>query len=76
MAGAQLRGGEIVSRSIHKTVKGVFGGKSKTQIDAMIDENDPDVVELRRKTALKEAEREAREREASAPAVDGGEEAK
>ena len=65
-AEATSQRGESVSRSVHKTVKGAFGGKSKAGINAMIEGDDPDVIELRRKKALKEQECDARAREAAA----------
>ena len=49
-----------MSRRIHKTIKGVFGGKSKKSINAMIEENDSDVEELGKKYAYKNEMREAR----------------
>lgn len=42
-----------MSRSIHNTVKGVFGNKSKAQIDIIISEDDPDVAELAQKISYK-----------------------
>ena len=45
-----------MSRSIHKTIKGVFGGKSKFVINEMIEENDPDVEELGKKYFYKNTE--------------------
>ncbi len=42
-----------MSRSIHKTVKGVFGGKSAREIDLMIEENDIDVEDLCKKYSYK-----------------------
>lgn len=49
-----------IDRSIHKTIKSVFEGKSATEIDRMIEEGDPDVEELRRKRKFKEQERQRR----------------
>lgn len=49
-----------MSRSIHKTVKCLFGGKSAREIDEMIAEDDPDVVELRRKRRYKDQEQVGR----------------
>lgn len=49
-----------MSRSIHKTVKGVFGGKSKSTMIQMIDENDPEVEELGKKYSYKNTERAER----------------
>ena len=42
-----------MSRSIHKTIKGVFGGKSAPEIDKMISENDSDVEDLKKKKSIK-----------------------
>ena len=44
-----------MSRSIHKTVKGVFGGKSASEINSMIDEDDSDVEDLRKKKSYKKS---------------------
>ncbi|MBH0039596.1 hypothetical protein [Pseudoalteromonas sp. SWN166] len=49
-----------MSRSIHKTIKGVFGGKSKSAMNEMIAENDPDVEELGKKYSYKNTERSKR----------------
>lgn len=49
-----------MSRSIHKTIKGLFGGKSKSAIKEMIEENDPDVEELGKKYSYKNTERAKR----------------
>lgn len=49
-----------MSRSIHKTIKGVFGGKSKSTINEMIRENDPDVEDLGKKYSYKNKERAKR----------------
>jgi hypothetical protein len=49
-----------MSRSIHKTIKGVFGEKSKFAINEMIAENDPDVEELGKKYSYKNTERAKR----------------
>ncbi|WP_286235589.1 hypothetical protein [Thalassotalea sediminis] len=46
-----------MSRSIHKTIKGVFGGKSKSTINEMIVENDPEVEALGKKYSYKNTER-------------------
>lgn len=52
-----------MSRSIHKTVKGVFGGKSAREMDLMIQENDSDVQELGKKYSYKASQRDKRNRE-------------
>jgi hypothetical protein len=49
-----------VSRSIHKTIKGVFGGQSKSKMNHMIEENEPDVEELGRKYEFKNEEKAKR----------------
>ncbi len=49
-----------MSRSIHKTAKGVFYNKSVAEIDKMIEENDPDVEELRKKYSYRNEERDKR----------------
>lgn len=49
-----------MSRSVHKTIKGVFGGKSVSTIDEMIRENDPDVEEIGKKYSYKNKERTKR----------------
>ena len=49
-----------MSRSIHKTIKGVFGGKSKSAMNEMLAENDPDVEELGKKYSYKNTERSKR----------------
>jgi hypothetical protein len=49
-----------MSRSIHKTIKGVFGGKSKSAMNEMIAENDSDVEELGKKYSYKNTERSKR----------------
>lgn len=49
-----------MSRSIHKTVKGVFGNKSKSQINNMIIEDDPDVIELIKKSTYKKEQKNKR----------------
>jgi hypothetical protein len=46
-----------MSRSIHKTIKGVFGGKSKSAMNEMLAQNDPDVEELGKKYSYKNTER-------------------
>ena len=52
-----------MSRSIHQTVKSVFHGKSRAEVNTMCDPQapDPDVVALQRKSAIK---RERRSRKA------------
>ncbi len=50
-----------MSRSIHQTLKGVFGGKSKRETQRMIDDDDPDFLALVEKKAIKRDVREARE---------------
>lgn len=50
-----------MSRSIHKTVKGVFRNKSKAQVNKMISEDDPDVLELAQKYSYKSTERSKRQ---------------
>ena len=42
-----------MSRSVHKTKKGVFGGKSKEEIRKMIKEGDPDIEDLAKKKSYK-----------------------
>ncbi|MFH2044045.1 MAG: hypothetical protein ABIK92_02745 [Pseudomonadota bacterium] len=49
-----------MSRSIHKTVKGVFGNKSQSQINKMINEDDPDVEELAQKSFYKSEQKNKR----------------
>jgi hypothetical protein len=49
-----------MSRSKHQTVAGVFGGKSASEIDAMIRENDVDVEALAAKNRMKKEQREER----------------
>ena len=49
-----------MSRSIHKTVKGVFKGKPATEINKMVNEGDPDVEELRKKHSYKTNENNKR----------------
>ena len=50
-----------MSRSIHQTLKSVFGGKSPGEIQRMIDVGYPDVLELRKKRLIKRNVRNARE---------------
>ena len=65
-----------MSRSIHKTVKGVFGGKSKSEINEMIEDDDEDVLDLTKKHDYKKREREQRAQQKLSPepdvAVDAG----
>lgn len=49
-----------MSRSRHQTVKGVFGGKPASEIEAMIDGGDEDVEALFEKNAFKREEQERR----------------
>ena len=42
-----------MSRSIHKTTRGVFGNIPKSQVDKMIEEEDPDFLELLQKLSYK-----------------------
>jgi hypothetical protein len=51
-----------MSHSIHQTIKSVFRNKSKKVIDEMTntDTIDPDVVQLRKKRAVKIMELESR----------------
>jgi hypothetical protein len=49
-----------VSRSRHKTIRGVFGGKPATEIDAMIEGGDEDVEGLVEKKRFKREEQERR----------------
>lgn len=57
---SQCRERSVMSRSIHKTVAGVFRGKSVREVQEMVTNDDPDVVELRKKHELKEEERRQR----------------
>jgi hypothetical protein len=50
-----------MSDSIHHTLKSVFGGKSKAEIQRMIDEDDPDLLELLRKRGIKKRVRDVRQ---------------
>ncbi len=50
-----------MSRSIHKTIKGVFGNKSKRQINKMINDEDPDLDELAQKFIYKKDKKNKRE---------------
>lgn len=52
-----------MSRSIHKTIKGVFGGKSAREMEKMIQENDSDVEDLGKKYAYKNSKRNERKLE-------------
>jgi len=49
-----------MSRSKHQTVKGVFGGRSADEIEAMVVGGDDDVAELSAKKRLKREEHERR----------------
>ena len=49
-----------MSRSKHQKVKGVFGGRSKGEVNAMIAEGDEDVTELVPKGRLKRVARDRR----------------
>lgn len=49
-----------MSRSIHRTLKGVFGGKPASEIDDMIKGEDEDVLELIKKRQYKRHENEKR----------------
>jgi hypothetical protein len=53
-----------MSKSVHQTFHGVFGGKSKTEIQRMIDEQDPGFLALLHKLRIKRQVREVRELEA------------
>ena len=50
-----------MSDSIHHTFKSVFGGKSKAEIQRMIDQDDPDLLELLRKLGIKTRVRDVRQ---------------
>ncbi|NRA68977.1 MAG: hypothetical protein HRU19_31190 [Pseudobacteriovorax sp.] len=50
-----------MSRSIHQTVKSVFGGKTIREINEMIDAEDPDVLALLRKKQYKSDTRNFRQ---------------
>lgn len=52
-----------MSRSIHKTRKGVFGGKSSQEIVAMIVEDDSDAEDIRKKHSYKNKELAKRKEE-------------
>jgi len=49
-----------MSRSIHKTLKSVFGGQSKAALKELTTTNDSDVMELVEKARFKNAERRSR----------------
>ncbi len=49
-----------MSRSIHKTIKGVFGGKSAEEMQDMLNEDDSDVEELGKKYRYKTKKRNLR----------------
>jgi len=57
-----------MSRSIHKTLKGVFGGQGKAAIEELITTNDSDVMELVQKARFKDEERRFRAAENAPPA--------
>lgn len=50
-----------MSDSIHHTLESVFGGRSKAEIQRMIDEDDPDLLELLRKRGIKQRVRDVRQ---------------
>lgn len=51
-----------MSRSIHATMKSVYGGKSLAEVVQMCSERDPDVMELVKKSGYKRAARKRRQR--------------
>ena len=53
--------GGDVSRSVHQTLKSVFGSKSKHEIERMIKENDPDLVAYLEKRRIKRRVRNSRQ---------------
>jgi hypothetical protein len=59
-----------MSRSIHKTIKGVFGGKSKSAMNEMLAQNDPDVEELGKKYSYKNTERAKRKLEKQSDSIE------
>jgi hypothetical protein len=59
-----------MSRSVHKTVKGVFGGKTESEIDDLIQSEDEDVLELARKYEYKRRARDQRSEQKHAPDLD------
>ena len=50
-----------MSRSVHQTLQSVFEGKSKTEIDRMISEDDPDLLALLEKRGIKQKVKDARQ---------------
>jgi hypothetical protein len=50
-----------VSRSKHQTFKSVFGGKSKREIQELIDGEDPDCLALLKKRQIKRETRAVRQ---------------
>lgn len=50
-----------MSRSVHRTLTGAFGGKPKSEVDDMIQGEDEDVLELVKKRHYKRSEREIRQ---------------
>ena len=55
-----------MSRSIHKTIKGVFGGKSVREVNEMISRNDHEIEELGKKYRYKSEARNQRNEEKAA----------
>lgn len=49
-----------MSRSRHQTIKGVFGGKSESEVNAMIEGRDEDVEALAEKKRFKLEEQSRR----------------
>ena len=49
-----------MSKSIHQTYNKVFKGKSRTEVDEMFSDNDPEVEALAKKIAYKKSERQRR----------------
>lgn len=49
---------------MHHTLKSIFGGKSRAEIDRMEAERDPDLMEFIQKYRIKRAKREDRDLEA------------
>ncbi len=49
-----------MSRSVHHTLKSVFGGKSKREIEEMIVTDDPDLLEYIEKRHIKQRVRDLR----------------
>ena len=52
-----------MSNSYHQTLKSVYGGKSKNQINDMIENEDPDLMAYAEKGLTKKAVREKRKEE-------------